>query len=71
VVVFHLVQDATTITGDGRWSVGKTEWSRTGGRGLKAGSAQAIALADLGITRDAKRRVTARATVRLGSSARA
>jgi hypothetical protein len=47
LVVFHLVQHATTITGDGRWSVGQLEWSGTGGSGLKAGLPQAAALAIL------------------------
>ena len=47
LVVFHLVQDATTITGDGRWMVGQDDWSGTGGSGLRAGPAQATALAVL------------------------
>ena len=44
-VIFYLVQDATKIDGEGRWSVGQSEWSGTGSSGLKAGPAQAAGLA--------------------------
>jgi hypothetical protein len=44
---FYLVQDSKTVEGDGRWLVGTPEWTGTGGSGLKAGPAQATALAVL------------------------
>jgi len=45
LVSFYLVQGSTKVDGEGRWMPGDTEWSGTAGGGLRAGSAQAGALA--------------------------
>ena len=46
LVSFYLVQGSTKVDGEGRWMPGATEWTGTAGSsGLKAGPAQAGALA--------------------------
>jgi len=45
LVAFYLAQESTKVDGEGRWMPGDTEWSGTAEAGLRAGPAQAGALA--------------------------
>jgi hypothetical protein len=45
LVAFYLEQDSTKIDGEGRWLPTESGWTGTAGPGLKAGPAQATALA--------------------------